>query len=475
VNALPWGVHAPQASLDDMYPIGTTFILISQHGIEIFPERPLLFTPVPPVVHAQTVSAFDSSDELELREHQYERAIAALRPLTLELATRPEALLRIARVQNKAGLHEAALDTYKSLAGETALNPSGTPYAVLAVSARCRIFMDLGRRQEASTEAVLLRTGLLEGRWPLSREAFEYRWSELDRLGGAGDPPPKSSIDFAVVVADLYNRWQIARSRFSSSSGRESQPDSSLLVWNVNSDGLGALVTPPNWLKTTLKLPANSGDVQWRLLLPGMAAGGTGLTVTRPLAEAQIPGRLEFRNIRPISGVASNRRTLLLGGAALMLLVILGSGYVVYRAISRELRVAQLQSDFVAAVSHEFRSPLTTLRTITELLAQNRISDESRRQQSYVFLDHETTACIGWSKTCSTLGAWSRDASSTESNLMMHSSWYALQWQISVSTPRRRDLESKRTWSRPRAPRPPRFALTKKRSVARSGTFSTTH
>jgi signal transduction histidine kinase len=74
-----------------------------------------------------------------------------------------------------------------------------------------------------------------------------------------------------------------------------------------------------------------------------------------------------------------------------MLIVILSAGYVVHRAISRELRVAQLQADFVAAVSHEFRAPLTTLRTITELLAQNRIPNESRRQQSYVFLDHETT------------------------------------------------------------------------------------
>jgi signal transduction histidine kinase len=74
-----------------------------------------------------------------------------------------------------------------------------------------------------------------------------------------------------------------------------------------------------------------------------------------------------------------------------MLIVILGSGYVVHRAITRELQVAQLQSDFVAAVSHEFRSPLTTLRTITELLAQDRIQDESRRRQSYVFLDHETS------------------------------------------------------------------------------------
>jgi len=390
MEAFPWGVLAPQVSLDDLYPIGTTFILISQNGIEIFPERPLMFTPVPPVLHAQTLRAFDSSDELELREQQYERAIAALRPLTLESATRPEALLRMARIQNKAGQHEAALDSYKSLAGEDALNPSGTPYAVLAASARCRIFMDLGRRQEASTEADLLRTGLLEGRWPLSREAFEYHWSELDRLDSANGPPPKSSIDFAMVVADLYNRWQMAQSRGSSPGGRESQPDSSLLVWNTTSEGLGALVTPSDWLKTTLKLPPNSGDVQWRLLLPGMAAGGTGLTVTRSLAEVQIPGRVEFLSLRPISGAASNRRTLLLGGAGLMLLVILGSGYVVYSAISRELRVAQLQSDFVAAVSHEFRSPLTTLRTITELLAQNRISDESRRQQSYVFLDHET-------------------------------------------------------------------------------------
>jgi signal transduction histidine kinase len=60
------------------------------------------------------------------------------------------------------------------------------------------------------------------------------------------------------------------------------------------------------------------------------------------------------------------------------------------RLIALDAKRAQLQSDFVAAVSHEFRSPLTTLRTITELLAQDRITDEARRRQSYTFLDHET-------------------------------------------------------------------------------------
>jgi signal transduction histidine kinase len=73
-----------------------------------------------------------------------------------------------------------------------------------------------------------------------------------------------------------------------------------------------------------------------------------------------------------------------------MLALVLVSAYAVHRSISQELRVARLQSDFVSAVSHEFRSPLTTLRTITELLAQDRITDEARRKQSYQFLDHET-------------------------------------------------------------------------------------
>jgi signal transduction histidine kinase len=384
LNALPMS-----ASLQARFPKGATFILISQNSIEVYPQRPLLFTPALPVAPAQSLRVFDAADELELREQQFDRAIALLQPLTLKSATRPEALLRIARIDSKTGKREAAIKTYESLAGEASLNPSGTPYSLLAISAKCRIFKELGIRQEAAKEAEILRTGLLEGRWPLSREAFEYQWSALDRLGISVPPPPKSSIDFSTLVGDLYVRWQIAQAGGTNSSGRESQPNSSLLVWNATPGRLSALLSSPDWLNFSLKVPADSSDVHWKMLLPG-AAGGAGFSVTRSLAEAQLPGRLEFSSLRPISGADSNRRTLLLGGSALMLMVILGSGYVVHRAISRELRVGQLQSDFVAAVSHEFRSPLTTLRTITELLAQNRIPDESRRQQSYVFLDRET-------------------------------------------------------------------------------------
>ena len=74
-------------------------------------------------------------------------------------------------------------------------------------------------------------------------------------------------------------------------------------------------------------------------------------------------------------------RGLWLAGLALMLLLVLGGAYAMYRGVNRELRVAQLQSDFVSAVSHEFRSPLTTLRGIAELLANDRLADEVRKRQ----------------------------------------------------------------------------------------------
>jgi signal transduction histidine kinase len=385
LNSLP-----PSPSTQARFPKGATFILVAEKGITTYPQRALLFTPVIPVAQKELPEAFGPVDELELREQQYDRAIALLKPLALKPATRAEALLRLARIEYKTNHADAALDTYKQLASEDALTPSGTPYALLAVSARCRILKELGQQQEAETEAANLRRSLLQGRWPISRETFEYHWANLNSFGLEAEEPPRDLVDFSILVSGLFNRWQNARSQGSNSSSRQLQPDQSLLLWSATSDRITALLAPPDWLTSSIKLPANSGDIRWRLLSLS-AAKGAGFTVTRSLAETEIPGRLEFSSVQPASGAASSRRTLLIGGAALMLIVILGAGYVVHRAISRELRVAQLQSDFVAAVSHEFRAPLTTLRTITELLVQHRIPDESRRQQSYVFLDNETT------------------------------------------------------------------------------------
>ena len=49
----------------------------------------------------------------------------------------------------------------------------------------------------------------------------------------------------------------------------------------------------------------------------------------------------------------------------LVVVTVLGSIFV-YRTVSHETRLARLRNDFVAAVSHEFRSPLTSILALTE-------------------------------------------------------------------------------------------------------------
>jgi signal transduction histidine kinase len=86
----------------------------------------------------------------------------------------------------------------------------------------------------------------------------------------------------------------------------------------------------------------------------------------------------------------AGRRTLLLSVLGTTALLTMIGGYLTARATARELAVARLQSDFVAAVSHEFRTPLTSLRHLTELLEQGAVDSEERRQQYFAVLSSET-------------------------------------------------------------------------------------
>ncbi|MEK7404530.1 MAG: histidine kinase dimerization/phospho-acceptor domain-containing protein [Acidobacteriota bacterium] len=68
----------------------------------------------------------------------------------------------------------------------------------------------------------------------------------------------------------------------------------------------------------------------------------------------------------------------------------IGGGYLGWRLIRRELSLAQMQADIVAAVSREFRTPLTSMRQISAALSEGRIPDEERKQAYYNVLTRAT-------------------------------------------------------------------------------------
>ena len=385
IDSLP-----PPTSVLQELPSDATLVLIAHNSVETFPARPLLFSPELPVAQPYDEHLFDTADELELRDKQYDKAVAELESLKSRPEARPEALLRLARIEFKTGKQDTSLNTYAVLANEKGLTSSGSPYGLLAAAARCKILREMGRNQQATFEAEKLRSNLLEARWPMQREVFDYQWSKLGTLGIEAGKPPRASYEFSVFVSDvLHPLWHHVQETSAGNRGRTKLQNNALLLWQAAPSHLCALVTSPDWLNSRLKLPPGSEYIRWKEVL-NRHDSSTRVTTRRSLDEAQLTGWIEFSILQPVPTAILNRHALWFLGVALMLVVVLGSGYVLRRAIGRELRVAQLQSDFVAAVSHEFRTPLTTLRTITELLAQDRIPDEDRRKRSYVFLDRET-------------------------------------------------------------------------------------
>jgi signal transduction histidine kinase len=85
---------------------------------------------------------------------------------------------------------------------------------------------------------------------------------------------------------------------------------------------------------------------------------------------------------------AAIRRRFLLAGFAVLALVLTAGLYFTVRSMARERAVAKLQSEFVSAFSHGFRTPLTALRQISEMRVNERIPSEGERRQSYDILLH---------------------------------------------------------------------------------------
>jgi len=375
--------------------------------VEAHPGGRLLYYPLVPPVQESPGNVFEAGEALEFQQQDYVGAIAAFRALarSKDPLIQAGALVRLGRNLRKNSQKHEALAVYEELARLGSTPVGGDPAELIARQATCALLKELNQPSELQRAARSLDADLQQGRWRLDRVSYQFHSQEVNRWLAA-EPNTRSdhqtALALAAAVESLWEQWQELKRGEGSARGRRSvwvDGRSVLLLWDGSPEKLVALVAGSRYLEsqwsnawqnlgvTVSLLDSDSHNV----LRPFNPTGQQ--QAVRAATDTRLPWTLRVASANPAAEVAqlAGRRRLLLAGLGVMGVVILVGGYFTARAVTRELAVARLQSDFVSAVSHEFRTPLTSMRHLTELLDRGVVSEEDRRRQYYAALAHETT------------------------------------------------------------------------------------
>ena len=419
-------------------------VLAGPDRLSGYPPGRLVYHPTLPAPPELPPDTYAEGEALEFRHRQYDGALAFFRRRSASTDPRIRAggLLRMARVQRKAGQTEDALATYDALAvlGDTSVE--GLPAELRARHARCAVLAIESRLDELRDEADVLRQRLQSGSWTIDRAAFLHYTDEagmfLRMASGRDEAEPRTTVDqpersptarkghvhqLATGVDLLWTQWR--RTAVPGAAPAQGIGDGGgvrlsraldgtwmLLLWRNTGDAMVGLVGGPDLMWQEVLSPIEpllarqgaavmfgdgagqavesigfpDGVTQPDHRLTDLASGTTGADATRAprarrtRAESGLPWELQIVSADPSADRATvaGRQRVLLTVSGLVVLVMAAAIYFSSRAVARELAVARVQSGFVSAVSHDFRTPLTALRQATEALGSERVAAARR-------------------------------------------------------------------------------------------------
>jgi signal transduction histidine kinase len=155
-------------------------------------------------------------------------------------------------------------------------------------------------------------------------------------------------------------------------------------------DGLWTLTSPR---RRVLALYRTAGviDATRRMLAAQGGASGAAFTIAPPgdasypdaiPAGAALPGwQIAFTLADPEAIAVRHRRTAFLWAGYLVVAALILAGLVVGQSFLRQARLARLKTDLVAAVSHELKTPLASMRLLVDGLLEDGADDPVRTRE----------------------------------------------------------------------------------------------
>ena len=406
----------------------TALVTILPDRVEVRPAGRVAYLPAARSIPMPTGDVFAPGEALEFQQQSPFAAGRWFEDLAhrSDGPVKPGALLRFARTLRTQRSFDQALATYLAVSQLPASVIEGAPSDLLARWLRCDLLASLDRVDELRGEAGALLEDLRRGRWTLTRAVYEMHVADAARWAGRPMPSTGGHAESLAAAIDEFWREHVETGRAGNggATSRRGRPGREVAAEQAGAasphaavaggtepvataDGIGVIIwrrPEPSRLVAFVALPSYV-EREWLdperpwldrqhvgVALQDSGRQGVLHTTRRLAADSGLPWNVAVTSTdvaADLARLSGRRRLWLIGLAALLVLVAAGTA-VAARAVSGELAVARLQADFVAAVSHEFRTPLTSLRHISEVLQEGRVGTGERREAYYGALVRQT-------------------------------------------------------------------------------------
>jgi signal transduction histidine kinase/tetratricopeptide (TPR) repeat protein len=349
-------------------------------------------------------------------------------------------LNRLARCYLKSGNLSRALNTYTTILENHSheLSSDGVPLGIIAYFQKGNITLKT-EPEKAGPIILEFYARLVDSEWPLNKAQFQFyrniihkmgetwksenkmtdesgdfrnRWDELERQADAKLKILTAEDDLIEKIIPLvqarlieFDSKRLEFSRFAEIIG-----DALFLITaaSVQKDVvLGIRVNNAVLIQDRLPMIQDRIPVPEEWLVQIVGPGGNVISGEEALASATgdlgSPIVLGFDQDFPpwqirifqkfpnsIYRHYNLRRNVYILIVAVVTAVLFLGGFLAIRSTAKEVELARLKSEFVATVSHEFRTPLMSIRYLSEMLDGGRVQGEDKKKIYYGKINKES-------------------------------------------------------------------------------------
>lgn len=431
----------------EAYPIIETVFIVQPAGTVEFPGNTLLFQSIKSqdrprgMTPSYQSSLLKSAHQQEFVHKRYQDAVLLYQQALIE-SENPQMsvdiLCALCRVRKKAGQWDEAMADYERLAsdyGNMAL-ANGLPAELVSRMEIGSIYLQL-KKPEAWDLFISLYRGLVQSRWELGKSQFDFvcektkqcldqslsqvaserqagarkNFKELEMLEWTRREKSEDLLAFKQRAESFFGRrkpeGRLSHGIFHKKLMIDSEQDPYLVitfippcspkrVWGLWIDDA---YMKSQFLPTVFKRHLVSTQMHWTV---HDHAGRTVLNQGNESMDDPMVSMDFMHRFPPWSLILTEQKgpvlqTLFFSRRSIFFYIFLLIGGVLtfglfftFRTLQREMELTRIKTDFVAAVSHEFKNPLTSIRQFSEMLQADRVVSESRRKHYYNILVEES-------------------------------------------------------------------------------------